>query len=88
MRNFFRKIGCWCKQVLVASDQFLNSLLGGWADETLSSRCWRNRDKKAWRQARIVVDFVASLLGDKEHCKASFDSERLRLQCPPELREG
>lgn len=27
--------------LLVACDQFLNTLLGGWPDETLSSRCWR-----------------------------------------------
>lgn len=27
--------------LLVACDQFLNALLGGWPDETLSSRCWR-----------------------------------------------
>ena len=27
--------------LLVACDQLLNALLGGWPDETLSSRCWR-----------------------------------------------
>ena len=27
--------------VLIALDQFINAILGGWPDETLSSRCWR-----------------------------------------------
>lgn len=76
----------WIKQVLVALDQALNALCEGWADETLSSRCWRYRQRPGWKQARAVLDFVAALLGDKEHCKASWESEAKRLQCPPELR--
>ena len=27
--------------VLIALDQLFNALVGGWPDETLSSRCWR-----------------------------------------------
>lgn len=30
-------------QVLVAIDQLVNTLAGGWADETLSSRAWRHK---------------------------------------------
>lgn len=80
--------GCrhWLKQVLVALDQALNALAGGWADETFSSRCWRNRHTPGWKQARRVLDFVAALFGDFDHCKASYESEWRRLQCPPELR--
>lgn len=29
------------KRTLIAVDQLLNTLLGGWPDETLSSRCYR-----------------------------------------------
>lgn len=32
----------YLKQVLIAFDQLINALLGGWADETLSSRAWRH----------------------------------------------
>lgn len=90
MRNFIRN-ACrsfrhWGKQVLVALDQLVNALFGGWADETLSSRCWRKRDKTGWKQARMALDLVAALLGDVDHCRGSYVSERLRLQCPPELR--
>lgn len=76
----------WFKQLLIALDQALNAIFGGWADETFSSRCWRNRHKPGWKQARRVLDFVAALFGDVDHCKASYDSEWLRLQSPPELR--
>lgn len=76
----------WLKALLIALDQFINALLGGWPDETLSSRCWR------WEQAgvrswpRKVLDGVARLLGDREHCRQSFESERQGRQLPPELR--
>lgn len=29
------------KKVLIAFDQLVNALAGGWQDETLSSRCYR-----------------------------------------------
>ena len=75
------------KQVLIALDQLLNSLLpGGWADETLSARCWRLRDKRGWGIARRVVDAVALLFRDPNHCEVSYQSEEKRLQCPPGLR--
>ena len=28
------------QRILIALDQLVNALLGGWPDETLSSRCW------------------------------------------------
>ena len=77
----------WLKQVLVALDQLLNALIpGGWADETLSARCWRLRERTGWGIARRVIDVVALLFRDKNHCEVSYQSELLRLQCPPELR--
>lgn len=74
----------WLKQVLVAFDQFLNSLIGGWADETFSARCWRLRDHPVWGRLRLVVD--ALLFFDKNHCEESHKSEVLRLQSPPATR--
>jgi len=40
------------KQIAIAIDQFLNALLGDWADETLSARMWRHRGLPWWREAR------------------------------------
>ena len=66
------------KQVLVAADQLANALAGGWADETWSSRCWRE-ERWGW------VDILDGLFGTN-HCEQSFHSERMRLQLPPEFR--
>jgi hypothetical protein len=80
-------------QLLIALDQTLNVLLGtillphekSFADETLSSRCWRwSKDgKRDW--PRRVVDWLFFL--EAEHCKSSYESERLGRQLPPELRK-
>jgi hypothetical protein len=32
------------------------------------------------------IDAVAGIFGDVNHCEASFDSERVGRQLPPELR--
>lgn len=73
------------KRVLIAVDQLLNALCMGWPDETLSSRCWRwSRDGvRDW--PRKVID--ALFFREREHCRRSYESERLHLQFPPSLRE-
>lgn len=74
------------KAVLIALDQLLNALGGGWPDETLSSRFWR------WHVAGVRswpcrwLDRLAALFGDREHCRQSYESERTGRQLPPELR--
>lgn len=72
------------KRTLIAVDQLINALLGGWPDETFSSRCWRwSKDgKRDW--PRKLVDSI--LFWDKNHCRESYESERLGRQLPPELR--
>jgi hypothetical protein len=67
------------KQVAIAVDQLVNTLAGGWADETVSSRAYRTSPKLA-----KVIDTL--LWFDKDHCYQSFLSERVRNQLPPELR--
>lgn len=68
------------KQILIALDQLVNALFGGWADETLSSRVWRE-------ERRILVACIDTLFfWEDKHCAASYLSERRRLQLPPEFR--
>lgn len=67
------------KQVFVALDQCCNALLGGWADETFSSFCYRENP----RMAKIID---AILFFDPDHCRRSYESEKLRSYFPPELR--
>lgn len=75
------------KQILIAFDQLLNALLGGWADETLSARSWRLSAKyRAMRAVRIVIDAV--FFFDKDHCRTSYLSEIERKHLPVEYRNG
>ena len=71
-------------QVLVAIDQLLNTLIGGFADETLSSRAHRRRLRGkggvAW-----VIDHI--FFWQDEHCKTAYESELERAQLPVEFRE-
>lgn len=74
------------KAILIALDQLVNTVFNGWPDETFSSRCWRwSRDgKRDW--PRKLVDGI--LFWDKNHCRESYESERVGRQLPPELRRA
>ena len=71
-------------QILVALDQLINTMIGGYADETLSSRAHRRRLRGkggvAW-----VIDHV--FFWQDEHCKTAYESELERAQLPVEFRE-
>ena len=73
-----------CFQVLIAIDQLFNTLLGGYADETLSSRAYRLELERGRPWARKFVDTL--LWFDKDHCKESYESEIERRQLPPSMR--
>jgi hypothetical protein len=81
------RIKHWILQVLIALDQLVNALLFfGWADETISARSWRQRDRWQWRVARRAIDWLFALLGDSNHCQGAFESELQRRQLPGALR--
>lgn len=76
-------------QVLIALDQLACTIFGGWADETISSYVYRLdvQKKPAGRVLRPLVDGIARVVFKQEaHCRKAYDAERLRAQCPPELR--
>lgn len=68
------------KQVLIAVDQLVNALLGGYADETLSSRAYRERRETLVK----IIDGI--FFWEEKHCFSAYMSERKRLQAPPETR--
>ncbi len=74
------------KSVLIALDQLLNALFGGWPDETMSSRAyrWDIEGKRLW--PRRIIDRIALWLRDHDHCHEAFISERVGRQLPPEMR--
>lgn len=75
----------YCKNLLIAIDQLVNALLGGHADETLSSRAHRAR-LIGKPLAAEVIDWL--FFFDKDHCREAFESERTGRQLPPEMRGG
>lgn len=72
------------KQILIAIDQLINAIFGGWADETLSARCWRCRERQPYKLLEPVIN---RLFFDPMHCFYSYISERKRAQLPPEYRQ-
>ena len=74
-----------CFQILIAIDQLINTLLGGYADETLSARAHRLELERGRSWARKLIDGI--LFFDKDHCKESYESEIERRQLPPSMRQ-
>lgn len=65
----------YVKNVLIALDQLINTVIGGRPDETMSSRCYRNAQKYWYaRGGQIVLDFIFRPWG-KNHCYESYMSE-------------
>ena len=71
--------------LFIAFDQFINAVLGGWPDETLSSRCWREEQQglRAWPRKLVDGLFFWQREG---HCKRAYEAERKRHRFPPGLR--
>lgn len=67
------------RQVLIAIDQLLNTLVGGYADETVSARAYR----KGWRRREAFINW---LFNDPNHCMNSYNSELLRSHLPKAYR--
>lgn len=63
---------------MIVGSQVVNTLLGGYPDEMLSSRCYR----KKWGTAKAVIDSLFRLLGQENHCKASYEWEKARKDSP------
>ena len=75
--NYFRSVA-------IAVDQLLNALIGGWPDESLSSRAYRvglTYDK--WVLASVIN---ALFFWQQNHCKSAYENEQERRHLPPELR--
>lgn len=73
------------EQIPIAIDQFINTVFGGWADETISSRAYRMQGKSGkFAKLRKLIDGL--FFWQKEHCKTAYESELQRRHLPPELR--
>lgn len=72
-------------QILLAVDQLANALTGGWADETISSRAYRNREVSAfWKIGHKLIN--ALFFFQPNHCYEAYMSEVNGTQQSPDLR--
>ena len=73
--------------LLIAADQLLNAVTGGYPDETFS--CRAHREAKSgqwfWKTARRLIN--ATFFWQNDHCLESYQSERLRRHFPAELAD-
>ena len=67
------------KQILLAIDQLLNTLIGGMADETLSARAHRQH-RKGRSLLRNVIN--ALFFWQEDHCGESYAAEFAREHLP------
>lgn len=74
------------KQFAISIDQTINTLFGGWADESLSSRAFRMEMEKGITWPRKLIDGI--LFFDPDHCQQSYLSEVERRQLPPGMRQA
>lgn len=71
--------------ILVAFDQLINTLLAGYADETLSSRAHRAYiANKPLRFFRYIINGL--FWWQTDHCLSAYNYEKRRQDVPPELR--
>ena len=76
-------------QNAVALDQLANTLIpGGMADETLSARAYRMREKKQryWGWLAGAINLV--FFWQEDHCKHAFEVELQRRQLPGAYSAG
>lgn len=83
------KLKTYFYHVIIGVDQLFNAILGGAADETLSSRTYRGamlakKPKKRWR---VLYRVINGLFFDKQHCKTAYESEVNRKQYPRGFEE-
>ena len=72
------------KKILIAFDQFINTIFNGDPDETISSRAyrWHLNGIRSWPY--ILIDAI--FFWDKNHCFESYEAERLRKHISIELQ--
>jgi hypothetical protein len=69
-------------QVFIGVDQLVNTLLGGSADETMSSRCYRLNHIRAYYTLETCVNALFYVFQGPDHCEHAYEKEILGRQLP------
>lgn len=72
--------------ILIGIDQLLNTIFMGAPDETISARCYRNRDKVVWNTLMSILNLIFYPFDGDNHCQQAYENELKRLQLPDEYR--
>jgi hypothetical protein len=73
--------------LLIALDQLANAVYGGYPDETLSARSYR---EKRWSMGIIDLLFFWQTdgAGKRNHCEQCYKYEKERMDLAPEYRNA
>lgn len=71
-------------QLAVATDQWFNTLFGGWADSTLSARAHRLKIQRGRKIPSMLINLM--FFWQADHCKEAYESELARLHLHPSMR--
>lgn len=76
-------MGRYILNILIALDQLINTMVGGYPDETLSASAWlgEQQGKLIPCIMRPVIDFLFWPM-ERDHCKRAFESEYNYSQRP------
>lgn len=78
LSTYFKNLG-------ISLTQLLNALMGGYPDESTSSRAHRRRKVSIrWAFTKRVINGL--FFWQPDHCAGAFRSEQNRRQLPPDLR--
>ena len=74
----------YLSQVGLALTRLGNALLGGLAEESMSSRAWRAEGNgKPWgRITRPLIDLIFARFGRPNHCRMAYLSDRNKSALP------
>jgi hypothetical protein len=78
-RGYFRHL-------LIAVDQFANTLHGGWPDETLSSHAGRHAERQPWKTIAAIIDAVFRPFQGANHCQNAIQKEKSRYHFHKDMR--
>lgn len=88
LKHVLQNVWRYIRRVLIALDQFANTLCGGWPDETISSVCYRKSQEEGhygFKFLKFILDITLSPI-DQDHCFQSYLAEMRREQLPMEYR--
>lgn len=63
----------YLSNILYSIDQLVNTLLGGYSDETISARSYRL--SKSYYPWFIIMNIINCVFFNKNHCKHAYEHE-------------